>query len=73
MTLFNIFQAEGNQHIEIKSWGLEKSELHGNGIFFFFIAIGVFPVELLACQVSLFSAMQIGQDISMYNLNIILG
>ena len=72
MTLFNIFQAEGHQHIEIKSWGLEKSELHGNGIFFL-IAIGVFPVELLACQVSLFSALQIGQDISMYNLNIILG
>ena len=35
-----------------------------------FIAIGVLPVELLACQCR---ALQIGQDSSIYILNMILG
>ena len=39
----------------------------------FFLAIGVFPVELLTCQVSLFSALQIVQDSSMYNLDYNIG
>ena len=37
-----------------------------------FIAIGVFPVELLACQFQSF-ALQIGQKSSIYILDIILG
>jgi len=36
-------------------WGLEKSELPWEQNFF--IAVGVFPVELLACQVSMDSAV----------------
>ena len=60
MALFKNFQA---------GWGLEKSELpweYRNK------AIGVFQVELLAYQVSMFqvSALQIGQDNFIYILNI---
>ena len=38
----------------------------------FVVVIGVYPVELLVCQVSMF-ALQIGQDSSIYILEIILG
>jgi len=48
-------------------WGLEKSELPWEQNFF--IAVGVFPVELLAYQVS----MDFAANCSIYILNIILG
>ena len=48
--LVNIFKAENHQHIEIK-WVGTGTELVAMGTEFF-IAIGVFPVELTACQVS---------------------
>ena len=51
MALFNIFRAENHQHIEIKWVGTGK-ELFAMGMDFF-IGIGVFPVELSACQVSM--------------------
>ena len=38
--------------LKSSGWGLEKSELPCEQNFF--IAIGVFPVELSACQVSMF-------------------
>ena len=38
-----------------------------------FAAIGVFSVELSACQVSMCSALQIGQDSPIYMLDIVLG
>ena len=44
ITKLNILKSSG--------WGLEKSELPWE--WNFFIAIGVFPVELSACQVSMF-------------------
>ena len=71
MALFNIFKLKITNILKSSEWGLEKSELPWEQNFF--IAIGVFPVELSACQVSMFSALQIGQDSSIYILNIVLG
>ena len=39
----------------------------------FFIAVGVFAVELLACQVSFWPALKIGQDSSINVIDMILG
>ena len=39
----------------------------------FFIVIGMFLLELSACQVSMFSALQIGQNSPIYMLDTILG
>ena len=57
---------------ELKSsgWELERRELPWEQNFF--ILIGVVHVELLACQV-LMAVLQIGQDSSIYILDIILG
>ncbi len=52
MALFNIFQADNHEHIEGKWVGTGK-ELVAMGTEFL-IAIVVFPVELSACQVSMF-------------------
>ena len=49
MALFNIFQVENHYHIEMKRLGTEKERVDMG--MEFFKAIGVFPVELLACQV----------------------
>ena len=68
MALFNVFRAENLQHIEIKWVGTGENELPwGPNVF---IAVGVFPMELLAYQVQ-WSVMLIGQD-SFINIHHIL-
>ena len=45
----NIFRLKITNKLNSSGWGLEKSELTWEQNFF----LGVFPVELLACQVSM--------------------
>ena len=49
----------------------KRVSCHGNIICF--LAAGVFPVELLAYQVSISLCYKIGQDMSIYILDIISG
>ena len=60
MALFNVFPAENHLHFEVKWVGTGKesvatwaSGFHGNKMF---ISVGVFPVEVLAYQVSMVCA-----------------
>ena len=55
--------------LKSSGWGLEKSKLPWKQCF---IAVGVFSVELLACQVSMVCTGN-GQDRSIYILGVILG
>ena len=52
MLIYAHFQAENHQHIEIKWVGTGKERVAMGTEFF--TVIGVLPVELLACQVSMF-------------------
>ena len=70
MALFNVFRAENHLHIEVKWVGTEK-ECIAMGTKCF-IALGVFSVELLATKFQ-WSALQIGQDSSIYIHEVILG
>ena len=54
MALFNVFRAENGLHIEIKRVGTGK-EWVAMGTKYV-VAIGVFSVELYACQVSMLCA-----------------
>ena len=56
--------------LKSSGWGLEKSELPWEQNIF--IAVGVFSVELLAYKFQWY-ALQIGQDSSVYILDVILG
>ena len=51
---YNVFQAENHLHIEVKWVGTEKEWVAMATKCF--IAIGVFSVELLACQISIICA-----------------
>ena len=51
---FNVLQAENHKHIEIKWEGTGKEWVAMETEFF--IAVGVYPVELLAYQVSMVCA-----------------
>ena len=53
MTLFNVFQEENHLHTEIKWVGTGKERVAMETKCF--IAVGVFPVELVAYQVSMVS------------------
>ena len=70
MALFNDFRAENHLHIEVKWVGTGK-ECVAMGTKCF-IALGAFPVELLANKFE-WSALQIGQDSSIYIHEVILG
>ena len=48
----------------------KRVSFHGNTMF---IAVGVFSVELLPYQVSMVCAANIGEDSSIYILDVILG
>ena len=48
------FEVKIANTLKSSGWGLEKSELPWQQKFF--VAVGVFPVELLACQVSMICA-----------------
>ena len=55
MALLNVFKAEITKILKSGWRGLEKSELPWEPILF--IAVGVLHLELLACQVSMVSAV----------------
>ena len=48
------FEVKIANTLKSSGWGLEKSKLPWQQKFF--VAVGVFPVELLACQVSMICA-----------------
>ena len=51
MASFNVFRAENHLHIEIKWVGtIKECIVMAKNIY---IAVGVFSIELLACQVSM--------------------
>ena len=63
------FEVKITYILKSSEWGLEKRVAMATKCF---IAVGVFSVELLACQVFLWSALQIGQDSSIYTHHVIL-
>ena len=65
MALFNIFKLKITNILKSSGWGLEKSELPWEHIFF--IAIGVFPLELLDYQVSMVRSANWPRQLYLYS------
>ena len=61
---FNVLRAENHKHIEIKWEGTGKEWVAMETEFF--IAVGVFPVELLAYQVSMVCAANWPRYLDLY-------